>query len=126
MRNGRQCSGAGVEQPGALPELQRRADFGEVRGDVTHDDWPLQRRREAAAGDSADFIAFAVEHERALADRLPAVDLETDALLDRSIVEFGKDAHGTGEAPLGAATLVDGESEPSHHRRGPEVEIMAV
>src|SRR6185312_16845420 len=93
---------------------------------ITHGNRALQRWREAAAGDLADFIAFSIEHERALADRLPTVDLEADTLLRGLVLELGEDAQRTGEPALGAATLVDREIEVGHDWRRIEVEVVAI
>src|SRR5437764_2001229 len=126
VRNERHGRDTGVEQFAALFQFQRRAGLGEVGRDIAHGDGALERGREAAAGDLADLIAFAVEDERTLAHGLAAVDIEADALLRRAILELGEDAHRAREASLGAAALIDGEGQAGHHRRGIEVEVVAV
>src|SRR5881392_4397063 len=52
-----------LEQLAALLELQFRASRAQSGGHIAHGDGPLQRRREGAAGDAADFIAFDVEDQ---------------------------------------------------------------
>src|SRR5437870_282372 len=109
MRNERHGHEASVEQFAALLELQRGAWLGEVVRDIAHGDRSLERGGEAAARDLANLVSFAVEDERALADGLTAVDVEADALLRRSVLELGEDAHRAREAAFGTAALVDRE-----------------
>ena len=116
----------------ASNSLPRCSSFSAVPGsanvvrDIAHGDRALQRRREAAAGDPADLIAFAVEHQRAFANRLAAVDLEADALLRRTVLDLRENAHRAGEAAVGAAPLVDCEGEAGHDRRRLVVEVVTV
>src|SRR5437764_15402601 len=107
MRNERHRRDAGVEQLGTLLQLEGGAGLGEVRSDIAHGNGPLQRGREAAAGDLADLIAFAVKDERAFADGLTALDVEADALLRRAVLKLGEDTHSAWEAASAAAPLVD-------------------
>src|SRR6185437_8203728 len=58
---------ARIEELAALLQLECGSVRGERRGDIAHGDRPLQRWRETAARDPADFIAFAVEDQRAFA-----------------------------------------------------------
>src|SRR5215208_4558973 len=100
MGDERQCGDARLEQLPALLEFQWRSDIRKRSRDIAHRDRPLQRWRKAAARDSADFTAFAVEHERPFPNRLAALDVESDALLRRSTVELGEDSERSGEASL--------------------------
>src|SRR4051812_23132184 len=97
-----------------------------MRSDITHGDRALERGGEAAAGDLTDLATLLVEDKRALPDRLTPLDLKTDTLLDRAVVELGKDSHVAGKAALGSAPLVDREGQAGHHRRRLEIEIVAV
>src|SRR5690242_6232504 len=93
----RHCGDGRVEQLSALLKLQLRAGFGKRRRDIAHGDRALQRRREAAARDLAELIALIVEDQSALANRLAALDVEADALLGRTILDLGEDAHRSGK-----------------------------
>src|SRR4051794_31973653 len=126
VRNERHGHDARVEQLSALLQLQCRAVFSKMARDIAHGDRALQRWREAAAGDLADLTALAVEDKRALAHRLATLDFQADALLRRSILEFGENSHGPGKTALGPAPLVDGEGQAGHDRRGASIKIVAV
>ncbi len=109
VRDKRQRRYGGLKQLGALLELEHGSRLGQVAGNIAHGDRPLQGRREAAAGDPADFIALAVENQCALAYGLAAADVEPDQLLRRAILQLGENPHRTRETALGAAALLDGE-----------------
>src|SRR4051794_22529157 len=126
VRNERHGHDARVEQLSALLQRQCRAVFSKMARDIAHGDRALQRWREAAAGDLADLIALAVEDKGALAHRLAPFDFKANPLLRRSILELGKDSQGSGKASLSSATLVDGEGQAGHDRRGASIKIVAV
>src|SRR5262245_60583048 len=95
-------------------------------GDVAHGDRPLQAGREAAAGDPPDLIAFAVEDQCALANRLPPFDVEPDSLLRRALLDLLEDTGGAREIAFRAPPLADRKAEASHNGSRRAVDVMAI
>ena len=103
----------GVEQLAPLLKFEGGAVVGEVARHVTHGDRPLQRGRKAAAGDLADLIAFAVEDERAFANRLAAINLQADAFLWRAVLQFGENPCAPGKPPSERRRLLMAKLSPA-------------
>src|SRR5690606_27463288 len=100
----------------ALREHHAAAGGGAGGGDIGHGDRLLDARREAARRDLADFGTLGIDHRRALADRLAALDDQADALEDRAVLALQHEAFMPGETAFLAAALLEREAEAGGDR----------